>query len=355
MPANIAWAFAKNPDLAKVLLAKYNDQDYWNNLDNLISSLRAAKCMGIQEKVSETGSSDQFQSTLSELEISLLLANKGKHVQLLSSSYFTEPGKKPPDLLVTDISGQAYIEVTRFNEDALVSIIVEDLRQFLQAQTTPYQVDVTIPDHLSMPVVDHASMQEKKEIALRVMAKFKAAFPSSGAPPSWNFSEEEITFSARKLRVGTGSPGFVNYGIIIVPDYLYLSRLRYLVTWKAEKRATWTGQDLKKPYIVAIDTEHIYLKEEILITAILGCRHTDHMEPLPQVREAADKGWGTLLEQEHLIPKDRIRFGTMGVFLSNPICKNVSGVIVRNDSNIWWKPNPFAAVEINDPHLLNYL
>jgi hypothetical protein len=352
LPPSISWALQKNPNILPILLTKYPyGHTYWNYLDGLVSSLLNAQCKGIQEKFADVDNSNKFESACSELEIARLLIAKGKQVQLLPDSYMVGPS---PDLLATDPNGQAYVEVTRFNEDELVEIIIEDLRQFLRQQPTPYQVDVSIPDDLSVPATGYRLMQAKKDRAKDAMDKFKQTFTSSGTPPS-EIIAEDITFTVTKSTRKQGGPGFINSAVIIVPSHQYVDRIRYLVTWKARKRESWTGDHLKKWYFIAIDTKHVYLEEDDPIKAVLGYTVTERIFPEPEVNEAARKGWGSFLEQVHLIPKDRTYFASRGVFLSNPICKNVNGLIVRKDQNAWFVPNPFAADEINDSRLATYI
>jgi hypothetical protein len=352
LPSNIAWALQKNPNVMPILLAKYPyGHTYWNYLDNLVSTLRNAKCKGIQEKLADVDSPNKFESTRSELEISKLLCASGKQVELLPDSYMTGPS---PDLLVTDSNGQAYVEVTRFNEDELVAIIIEELRQFLRQQPTSYRVDVSIPDSLSLPATGYRLMQAKKDIAKAVMEKFKQIFSSLSTPPS-EIVAEGVTFAITKSAQGQGGPGIINSALVVVPSHQYVDRMRHLVTWKAKKRESWTGDHRKKWYFIAIDTEHVYLEEDNVIEAVLGHRVTEHIIPLREVDEAAKKNWRSFLERVHLIPKDRTYFASCGVFLSDPICKNVNGLIVREHENIWFVPNPFAADEINDSRLATYV
>ena len=103
-----------------ILLSKFPyGHSYWSYLDDLVSELVQAKCKGIQEKIADVDNYHKFMSAESELEIARVLSGKGKQVELLPDAYLTGPS---PDLLVTDSIGQAYVEVTRFNEDEFVSI-----------------------------------------------------------------------------------------------------------------------------------------------------------------------------------------------------------------------------------------
>jgi hypothetical protein len=353
LPTNIDWALQQNSYIKAALIAKYPlGHTYWSYLDQLVLDLRKASCSGVQEKIADVDSLNKFESAHSELEIARLLSARGKQVQLLPDSYL---GQSPsPDLLVTDSSGQAYVEVTRFNEDEFLSIVLDELRQFLKIQSRPYQVDVDIPDALSLPSIGYRSMREKKEKARTVMEKFKTAF-SSGGVPSEQITVDEVTFSVSESSRSQGGPGLINSAAIIVPSHQYVGRIRYLVTWKAEKRESWTGDHRKKWYFVAIDTEQTFLEEDDVIQAVLGHSVTERIIPLNEVQMAAKKGWGQFLDQVHLTPKDRTYLATAGAYLSQPICKNVSGLIVRKGQNVWFVPNPFATDEINDSRLVSYL
>jgi len=353
LPTNIDWALQGNPYIKTALLAKYPcGHTYWNYLDELILDLRNAGCNGIQEKIADVDSFKKFESARSELEISRLLSDRGKQVELLSDSYLA--GIPSPDLLVTDSNGQAYVEVTRFNEDAFVSIVLDELRQFLKNQSTPYQVDVRIPDELSLPGIGYRSMREKKDKANVVMERFKLEFSSASTPPP-QIIAEDVTFSISKSNRSRGGPGLIDSAVIVVPSHQYVSRIRFLVTWKAAKRESWTDHHLKKWYIIAIDTEQTFLEEDDAIEAVLGHRITEHIIPLHEVQEAAKKGWSPFLERYHLIPKDRTYLASKGVFLSDPICRNVSALILRKNQDVWFIPNPFAADDINDSRLMTYL
>jgi hypothetical protein len=351
LPGNIAWALQKNRHIT-LLLEKYPyGHWYWNYLDELVSDLLNAKCKGIQDKFADVDNPDKLESACSELEIARLLCAKGKQVELLPDLYMAGPS---PDLLVTDSNGQAYVEVTRFNEDELRTIIVEELRKFLKGQSIAYRVDVSIPDELSLPATHWRSMEAKKKTAETLMEEFKQAFFSSGTPPP-EIVAKGVTFAVSKSGQSQGGPGLIKSAVIVVPSHQYVDRIRYLVTWKAAKRESWTGHHRKKWYFIAIDTEQKNLQEDDVFQAVLGHRVTEHIHPEPMIQEAAKKNWGRFLEQVHLIPKDWTYFGTLGVFLSDPVCKNVSGLIVKKHQNVWFVPNPFAADEINDSRLAAYV
>jgi len=304
--------------------------------------------------LADVSDSRKFESACSELEIARVLCDGGKQVQLLLDSSMG-PGKSSPDLLVTDANGrQSFVEVTRFNDDELATIIMDGLNDFLRSQPASYQVDISIPDWLSIPVTGYRSMRERIDKANRVVDSFRQQFGSSSPPPS-QITAEEVVFSVSPSNHPTGFVRLVNYALVTVPDFMYVSRLRFLVALKARKRQSWTGVDLSKPYVIAIDTEQTYFEEDHLTEAVLGYTVTEHISPDPKVQVASQCGWLQFLRSKYLIVDDRIYVASFGIFLSDPACENVSGVIVKKNQDVWFEPNPFAAQSINDPRLVSYI
>jgi hypothetical protein len=355
LPQNAAWALAKNAAIVPILLVKYPPgHGYWPYLDSLVADLRAKNCNGVQEKMTDVANNiKKFEAAVSELEIARLLAAKGKKVSLLPDSFLPS---KSPDILVADSNGESYVEVTRFSDDDASGLIIDELRRLLDDPSRRYRVDVSLPEDLSMPVTDHAERQLKEEKARQVVEKFRQELGNKSLTKlPVDISVDGVTFRLSPSTSGGGYPGVIHHSLIVVPSGKYVDRIRYLVTWKAEKRVSWTGVHLKKPYVVAIDCEQAYVDEEDVVEAVLGSRTIEHIMPPREVMEAADRNWRSYLEEVHMIPKDRTYFMSYGVFLSKSICKHVSGVLFRREQKAWFVPNPFASDEINDSRLVNFL
>jgi hypothetical protein len=355
LPPNIQWALSGNPPITAILRAKYPPtHGYWAYLESLVSELRNASVSGIQQKVIDVANNiNKFGSMLAEFEIAKLLAGKGKQVQLLPDSFMSG---KSPDLLVTDAYGDYFVEVAQLTEDEALTIILDELRSFLDDPSKPYRVDLKLPDSLSLPVTDYNERQVKEDAAKKIVSDFKTRFPGL------NLAQlpVEVTIGGVSFRIvpcgmNKGYPGLVDSSVIVVPSHKYVKRLRYLVEKKAAKRSDWTGNDLKRPYIVAIDCEQVYLFEEDIDEALLGSRETYHCIPPRLVEQAASKGWSEYLVEIHMIPADRTMFKSYGLYLTRTLAQNVSGVLVRRDRNFWFTPNPFAYDEINAPSLANFV
>src|SRR5712691_7650219 len=133
IPPNIRWAFEKNPEICRFVLARYpRGHPYWKYLDGLVASLISEKCDGIQDKMKDVGRNNmlKFESAISELRVALLLARSGKSVRLLSDDYL--PGKSP-DIHATDGLGNYYVEVVRFSDDETIETIFEQVGAILSS------------------------------------------------------------------------------------------------------------------------------------------------------------------------------------------------------------------------------
>jgi hypothetical protein len=367
IPAHVSWALAKNHhDILQALLAKYPlGHSYWNYLSELISSLRDANCKGIQDKMADVDNLWKLRSTVSELEIARLLSEKGKNVEMLPDSFLSG---RSPDMHVKDADGEYYVEVVRFSEDEAVFIIQEEMIRYLADPPKPYEVDVTLPADLSASATDCKEREVKESKARTVASKFKKTMNSTDPVQlPLCVKIDDVVFQFSSSPSGAGLP-IINFETS-VPSGKFVDRIRFLLTdrkqGKAIKRTTWTGEHLKKRYIVAIDCEQ-QVDEEDVVQALLGKRESYSIAAPkkavpPEVIEAAKKNWTVFLERVHLLPKGRTVFTSYGVYMTDAICRNVCGVLVyrrlvpRSESMVCFLPNPFAEDAINDSRLTRFI
>ncbi len=335
---------------------------YWSYLDSLVRSLRNASCENIQQKFVDVANNfKKFESTISELEIALLLSQKGKQVTLLCDAFLPT---KSPDMLVKDADGECYVEVMRFTDDEASGIILDGLRSTTAHSGLPVYVDVTLPEDLSLPVTRLQERQLKESRVTRVMQQFNLQFATVDLRNlPLDICIDNVIFHLERS-AGEAGPRFINSSGIVVPSDKYVERIQYIAKLKAEKRAAWGGDHLKKKYIVAVDCEQVMLEEEDVDQAVLGSRQTFEIgapkTKIPSdVEKAAATNWTEFLKKVHLIPTAKTIFTSYGVFLTEPICKNVSGILVRWAGVIghdpYFVPNPFADAIINDSRLATFI
>lgn len=172
---NLSWALMDNLYLKTAIFEEYkHNLLYLSYLNNLISELISYKCEGIQEKLKDVKTLNKFSSTLSELELALLIAkNKEiKELKLLSDDYL--PGKSP-DILFRDEVFTSYVEVTRVNENPYITdIILSRLREILKYH--PYLVDVSLNTELSMPKMKRPEIYIQKGLVEKSLEMFEEIF-----------------------------------------------------------------------------------------------------------------------------------------------------------------------------------
>jgi hypothetical protein len=131
---------------------------------------------------------------------------------------------------------------------------------------------------------------------------------------------------------------------------------------KAEKRTKWSGEELDNPYLVAIDDESRFF-DSIRYNVVLFGNATANeprvleIEADQETQEAAKKGWREYLKRMHIIeaPIAQIPRDERGLFFTNTVTKNISGVLVMNLTNqqkFNFFANPLADDKINDPAIL---
>jgi hypothetical protein len=353
----------KNPQIFEVLLAKYpSGHPYWIYLDGVVGYLISRKCDGIQEKFQDVGNNNthKFESAVSELRVARFLALRGKQVKLLQDTYLSG---KSPDILVKDTLGESYVEVTRFSDDETINSIFEMLSEYLRDSSVPYRIDASLSADLSAPAVGYRERKAKSKKVRWVLDEFTRTMHSVNVPvPPADLMIEGVRFSISRSPIERGFVGTISTGGVTLPLGGFSQRIRYLVAdsrfGKAAKRETWDGDYRLRYYIIAIDIDQPFFDEESGLVALLGSRtHYSFTPPKTKVplavERAAAKNWRGYLESVHLIPKEQSIYTSYGSFLTDSICKNVSGVLLhmRSDKALF-VPNPFAYDEINSSKLV---
>ena len=344
------------------------DSPFWDSIEKIVSNLRLSGCRGIQAKIRDVGlNTSKFSSIVAELEIAWFLARKGKrNLWLLADDFL--PGKSP-DLAMSDNIGDHYVEVVLFSDDETTLLIYTKMEELLHSLDLSYLVDITLPYDLSGPAIRHEERNLRDSKVEKVLNNLGRVLKSRVIPAGLptRVVIDNVAFDLRLSSIGKGGVGIIQSTPVSISPGLFTDRIRFLVSdriyGKANKREDWSGSDLSRFYVIAINCGQLLVQEEYAIEALLGqrasytCFPTRNAIPKDLVEEVARRSWRTFLERVHIIPKGRTSFISQGVYLTEPVCKNVSGVLVymRNRDSACFIPNPFAFEEICDSRLTGFL
>jgi len=350
--------------MRSILTAQYLETNgYWSYLDSLIEDLRGKQVSGIQEKIADADNIQKLYSVVSELRIAQLLANRGKKVTLLPDNFM---GSNPSsDILAKDSFGECYIEVKRLTEDHPSLLLRELLNSRLNKEARRYRVDVRLHGNLATPMVKRQERVAKEALIRAAGEEFWSWLESQDlANLPLTFQTGGVRFNVQETHLGKAFVGLVHSDVHKVPIEDWVEKLKEDVTEKAEKRTVWTGKDLEKFYVVAIDCEQISIERDDVDEALFGHRipnanlGLDGMARQKILVVGIKDEWKPFLLEKHIISRERIDPipATSGVFFTEEVTRNVSGVIVRFASGgSYCLPNPFAYEAINNPNLQHYL
>lgn len=362
---NLDWALSGNPHVKTALSTLYAARPkYLAELDSLINELRKGKCQKIREKMNDVNDLQKFRSTLAELRIGRYLLHHGKSIVFLPDNYMS--GKNPPDILVNDASGQYFVEVKLFTEDDICTeVILEGLRSFLTTSKFNVFVDIELGKELSTPKTTYGERSAKEKLAKTTLQEFQNKFNKI------NFSKlparvttQEATFIVKTSPVKRSMVEAMRTCVILLPAELR-EKLKRDVCTKASKRKSWKGADLLQPFVVAVYTEQWGIDIDDAKYVLFGERCTiAGSTPMPKItippviQHAAKRGWRAYLQAEYLLPYKRtyLVWNNRGIYFTESVTKNVSGVIVGDESSSFsFIPNPFCDAQINNPNIITFL
>lgn len=362
---NLDWALSGNSHIKTALSTLYAARPkYLEDLDSLINELRKGKCQKIQEKMNDANDLQKFESTLAELKIGRYLLRHGKSIVFLPNNYMT--GMSPPDILVNDASGQYFVEVKLLTEDDVCTeIILEGIRSFLTTSKFNVFVDIELNKELSTPKTTYAERNAKRKLAKTTLQEFQNEFNKI------NFSKlparvttQGATFTVKTSPAKRSMVEAMRTRVILLPAELK-EKLKRDICTKASKRNSWKGADLLKPFVVAVYTEQWGIDIDDAKDVLFGERCTiAGSTPMPKItippviQHTAKRGWQAYLRTEYLLPHKRTHlvWDKRGIYFTEPVTKNVSGVIVGDEySSFSFIPNPFCDAQINNPNITAFL
>lgn len=385
---NLSWALTNNYRLNTILSEQYIDNPHClSYLDNLISELISYNCKGIQDKLKDASDLNKFISTLSELQITLILAKNREigELKLLHDNYFL---KESPDILFRNRNFTFYVEVRRIYANPYIAdTILDRLQKFLKEY--PFCVNVFLSTELSIPKMRGTGRIAQKDLvkeSLRIFEeKFKEKIASDTLTSSFVIETDYIKFTVEKTNSGKGYPGFITSDLIEVPTDILCAYIKERLVEKAAKRDSFKNEHRKIYYIVAFDCHEpsidaidinklLYGRVGHLATLnVTGSSDEDFINnrlyywnflnskiksstSWGVIEQAKNRGWKKLLTEKCLIPNDYSYVDEEGIFISETKMKNVSGVLFRGTRNeIAFYPNPFCDTEINNPKILDFM
>ncbi|MFA5364297.1 MAG: hypothetical protein WC325_03850 [Candidatus Bathyarchaeia archaeon] len=345
---------------------------YLKYLDTLFNDLYSFACNSIDVKVNETSDLAKFDSMISELEFArYFLFNKMK-VTLLPDNVFQ--GRRAPDMIVSNKSLDSYVEVktiqfdeeswkfginiaNQLNELGLSFMVVVKSSKTLATPAYLYQTRDK-KEQASQQSLDEFSQKIKKEKPTSSKLTIKTAIADVDLHPT----EKEKSY----LGIGT-----MLDVITQPPDYI--QRIKYDILNKARKREDWTGDELKKAFIIAIDDNSMlfsvdtynaelfghatYYSPEILgdITGSIPPPPMPSIQINDQIKLAIKQGWKDYLVKMCILPNGRsvIPENKRSLFFNEPKLENASAVLVRNRKHFCLFANPFVEKKINNPKILD--
>jgi hypothetical protein len=359
-----------NPELRDMFLQKFQEKnEYLSILDNLVSFFIHSHRDMLIVKIKETNSLKKFNSLISELNTAKIFVQKGCSINFLSDDYFENAS---PDILCRCSDFSFYVEVTQLSDSEPTLKIIEELRELLRDR--PFVARIEFTDFLSQPCFSGAERREQDKILENSMAQFRKDLKSL-SPESQD--HEIITEGIKFSLTYTGKrPGIVGSfsSSYMFPEDLFEKYATYRLLEKAEKRESFKGSEKNYPYILAFASEIISIDEIDFKDLLYGCtteifaiqsndpeevlqstilRDNDwqkiigekskHIPRWQEIEAAANSGWNDFLTRIHYIPINFIYLTKEGLFLSEPLMKNVSGILlIRKSTEYHFYLNPFC-------------
>lgn len=364
-----------NPELRDTFIQKFQGKnEYLSILDKLISFFIHTHQNMLIVKIKETKSLKKFNSLISELNAAKIFTQKGCEIDLLSDNYFKNAS---PDILCKCSNFSFYVEVTQLSDSEPTLKIVEELRKLLRDK--PFVARVEFKDLLSPPCFSGAERNGQDQMLEKSMEQFRKELESlTPEPKDHEIITDGIKFS---LSYSGKKPGIVGSfaSCYRFPDDLFEKYVTYRLLEKAKKRESFEGSEKNCPYILTFVSENISIDDIDFKDLLYGrtlkistlqsedpemvrqstiwrdndwgdiLRHKNkHIPKWQEIETAANCGWNDFLTRICYIPNDYTYLTKEGLFLSEPIMKNVSGILlIRKSTEPYFYLNPFCDQEIS--------
>jgi hypothetical protein len=371
---NLADILNNNPRLRDKVFQQFEGKNASLSIfDELISFFIHDHKDELIAKIKDTNTLSLFCSLIAELNSARIFARKGCEIKLLANNYF--PGSSP-DILCKCPKLTFYVEATSLSDSSPLSKIYDELRELLR--TKPFEVRVNFYENVSRPCFSGEEHAEQEALLEKSLDQFKREFEQLIPESSPRVIKTEgITFIITPTKEKPGRLGGYSSGSKF-PKEIFEKFVTVLLLKKARKREKFIDSARNYPYIVTFESRNIavddvdfhrllygfiprlsilpidqetdrqariFLEEEW--NAVIRDKK-DHIPRWQDIETAARNGWTDFLTKIHYIPNDYTYLGKEGLFLSEPLMKNVSGILlVCKSMEPHFFPNPFCDPEIS--------
>jgi hypothetical protein len=372
---NLSEILDNNPKLRDDFFQKFQGkEEYLSNLDNIFSFFMHTHRIALIAKIKDTNTLDKFNSLIAELISAKVYAQRGCEINLLPDDFSKSTS---PDILCRCHDFLFYVEVTRLSDSEPTLKIIDGLRELLLDK--PFVVSVKFNDILSQPCFSGAERRKQEILLEKSMRQFKKELESLTSEASdHELTTDCIIFSISSSAGKPGFPGsFVSH--YKFPEELFEKYVTFRLVEKAKKRIKFEGSARNYPYILTFVSENISVDDIDFKDLLYGCTteisifpsedpktihratiwrdkewgkilqdKNKHIPKWQDIEAAANSGWNDFLTEIHYIPNDYTYLAKEGLFLTDPLMKNVSGImLIRKSIESHFYPNPFCDHEIS--------
>jgi len=379
---NLTTLLNHNPKLRDAFFQKFQGKtEYLSILESTISFFAHTHGKMLIAKIKVTSTLKKFDSLISELNTAKIFAQKGCEIHLLPDDYFKSAS---PDILCKCHNFSFYVEVTQLSDSEPTLKIIEELREILRKNR--FDVRIEFNDKLSPPRFSGKERQEQEKILEKSMEQFKKELELL---PLGVTDHEIITDGIKFSLSYSGGKSGIPCSFMSsykFPEELFEKYVTYRLLEKAKKREAFEGPERNRPYIVTFVSENISIDDLDFKDLLFGHTMTllvfpfedpeitrlatikrekdwaeildnkdKHIFKWQEIEAAANRGWHDFLTAIHYIPHDYTYLSKEGLFLSDPLIKNVSGILlIRKSSESYFYPNPFCDEEISISNFQNF-
>lgn len=334
--------------------------EYLKYLDKLFEELYNGSCKDIEIKVNETSDLFRFKSLISELEFARYFIRNKMQVELLPNNVFQ--GRRAPDMLVFGDLKEYFVEVKNIQFDDESYDFGSEIAETLNALGMSFMVIVKSSSLLSTPAYKYQTKDQKEKECRDAINEFKDKMKKIPlGSPTISISIKIADIELHLTKKGKSYLGINTMLQAISEPPEYKERIKYDILQKSRKREDWTGDELSKFYIVAIDDDSMFFYIDRYNADLFGDA-TYYCPPLSvpdttidaTIDYALKHGWKEYLIKMCVLRNNRsvIPENKRCMLFTEPAIKNVTAILIRHRSKFHLLANPFADEKINNANII---